>query len=72
MIGLERVTLLKEGRFRSDVMKNFFTLRVVIYWNRLSRLVLDVQSLQVVRARLNEPRGPVEGDPASDRGVRTR
>ncbi|KAJ7421881.1 hypothetical protein WISP_40642 [Willisornis vidua] len=45
---------LKEGRFRLDIGKKFFTVRVVRHWNRLPREVVDVPSLEVLKARLNE------------------
>ncbi|KFU92127.1 hypothetical protein M959_00598, partial [Chaetura pelagica] len=44
---------LKEGRFRLDVGKKFFTMRVVRHWNSLSREAVDATSLEVFKARLN-------------------
>jgi len=45
---------LKEGQFRSDIRKKFFTLRVVRHWHRLPRAAVDAPSLAVFKARLDE------------------
>ncbi|KFQ93099.1 hypothetical protein Y956_06824, partial [Nipponia nippon] len=44
---------LKEGRFRLDIIKKFFTMRVVRHWNRLPREKLWAPSLEVFKARLD-------------------
>ncbi|KFR02589.1 hypothetical protein Y956_09724, partial [Nipponia nippon] len=44
---------LKEGRFRLDIRKKSFTMRVVRHWNRLPREAGDAPSLEAFKARLD-------------------
>uniref|UniRef100_A0A8B9MPB7 Neurotransmitter-gated ion-channel transmembrane domain-containing protein n=1 Tax=Accipiter nisus TaxID=211598 RepID=A0A8B9MPB7_9AVES len=44
---------LKEGRFRLDIRKKFFTMRVVKYWNRLLREVVDAPSLETFKLKMS-------------------
>ncbi|KFQ99162.1 hypothetical protein Y956_03683, partial [Nipponia nippon] len=44
---------LKEGRFRLDIRKKIFTMRVVSHWNKLPREAVDAPSLEAFKARLD-------------------
>jgi len=44
---------LKEGRFRLDLSKKVFTVRVVKPWHRLPREVVDAPSLATFKVRLD-------------------
>ena len=43
---------LEEGRFRLDIRKKFFTVRVVRHWNRLPSKAVNASSLEVLKTRL--------------------
>ncbi|KFP23160.1 hypothetical protein Z169_07923, partial [Egretta garzetta] len=44
---------LREGRFRLDIRKKFFTVRMVKHRNWLPREVVDAPSLETFKARLD-------------------
>jgi len=44
---------LEEGRFRLDIRKKFFTVRVMRHWNRLPREAVNGPSLEAFKVRLN-------------------
>ena len=44
---------LRQGRFRLDIRRKFFTQRVMTHWNRLAKEVVDAPSLKAFKARLD-------------------
>jgi len=45
---------LKHGKFRLNMRKNFFPLRVTEPWNRLPRGVVESPSLELFKTRLDK------------------
>jgi len=44
---------LKEGKFKLDIGKKFFTMKVARHWHRLPREAVAAPSLAVFKARLD-------------------
>ena len=44
---------LRQGRFRLDIRRNFFTQKVVTHWNRVPKEAVDAPSLETFKARLD-------------------
>ena len=42
-----------QGRFKLDIRKNFFSIRVVLQWHRLHREVVQSPSLEVFQSRVD-------------------
>ena len=45
---------LRQGRFRLDIRRKFFTQRVVTQWSKLPKEVVDAPSLKAFKARVDE------------------
>ena len=43
----------RQGRFRLDIRRKFFTQKVVAHWNRLPKEAVDAPLLEAFKARLD-------------------
>ena len=57
MVIEQREMASREGRFRLHIRKKSFTVRVLRYWNRLPRDVVNAPSLVAFRVRLDKTLG---------------
>ncbi|KFQ31286.1 hypothetical protein N332_05169, partial [Mesitornis unicolor] len=46
---------LEKGRFRLDIRKKLFNMKVVDHRNRLPREVMETSSLEIFKVRLDRP-----------------
>ena len=52
MIGQGGIVLIRQGKFRLDIRRKFFTQRVVTHWNRLPKEVVGCP-MEAFKARLD-------------------
>ena len=66
---------LRQGMFRLDIRRKFFTQRVVMHWNRFPKKAVDVPFFEGIQGQAgcgSGLPGLVVGEPAHSRGVETQ